>query len=958
MFKITKKIKKILTTILLSIILFSNIQPVVLAANETLSGSGSGRFMARQYATKIKTTDSGSNTENGIIARRLILRDEGWNFNNGDGIIVFCAQNGVPFATGQDYNGNYSAPSSAELKKASKIAYFGWYQKHGTYGSNGVLEDNILKDYAYTQQYIWESLGQSHGTFVNPVNQSEYEQYKNEIENKIQKMTQRVSFDGTSIPVEVGETKTLEDTNGVLSDYNTVDVTRDNIRFEHNKGENTLKITVNEGCSVENFKFTDALAQEVGLIKGDTENKGTTIYIGFVEGTQDQLYSLNYNDPVTLAFELTVKALGSLELTKLNTNGDLVDGAVFTVTGPDGYNEDVTVSGGKIKVENLKSGVYQVKEKSVGTGYLINTENYSVTVEAGQTATQAIVNKEPTGTLKLIKTDIDTGNSNRIDGTSHHGDATLDGTVFALYAKEDIYNVARTVKYFNTDEQIATFTFNEYGVANIKITNTSTPANISVSGDTLTGLPMGKYYCKETTVSEGYTRNDKTYTLDFKYKNSTTAVIEVNETLTNTVQKAPFEVIKVTTNDNTTAEVVGGAEFTAILTKYVDYYGSFEEAKKHLSEFAEDEYSVFTTGSNGHGVSGLLAYGNYTVNETYTPSPEIETVEEFYVTIDKDSKTPVRELVENDLPFEAYLRLEKKDKESGKFVVLSNATFELYKLNEETSEWEKVKCKVGNQYFDTWTTDNEGVARTETKVEAGTFKLSEIKIPNGFIQLDEELIFKVNNANPTLNYDEDWDAWITVTAENSQPKGKLELTKTVKLRENVDKSVIKDIDYTKISFELIAKEDIIDYTDGSVIYSAGQTVGKYNLNEDATLTLDNIWMGKYILKELTTIEGAALDNTEYDVIFTQTDTTTKEYTVELNIENKTTLVELSKKDITGDKELEGAELTVLDEEGNIIDSWVSTSKPHTIEGLEVRKGIYFKRRFVSVRICKSNQYKI
>lgn len=360
MFKITKKIKKILTAILLSIILFSNIQPVVLAANETLSGSGSGRFMARQYATKIKTTDSGSNTENGIIARRLILRDEGWNFSNGDGIIVFCAQNGVPFATGQDYNGNYSAPSSSELRKAGKIAYFGWYQKHGTYGSNGVLETEPLKDYAYTQQYIWESLGQSHGTFVNPTNQSEYEQYKNEIENKIQKMTQRPSFDATAITVEIGETKTLEDTNGVLADYNTIDVTRDNIRFEHNKGENTLKITVNENCTVESFNFTDALAQEVGLIKDGTENKDTTVYIGFVEGTQDQLYSLNYNDPVTLAFGLTINALGGLTLKKQGENGEPLNGAKFLITGPDGYSQEVTVNG-EITLDGLKSRIVSYK---------------------------------------------------------------------------------------------------------------------------------------------------------------------------------------------------------------------------------------------------------------------------------------------------------------------------------------------------------------------------------------------------------------------------------------------------------------------------------------------------------------------------------------------------------------------------------------------------------------------
>ena len=345
--------------------------------------------------------------------------------------------------------------------------------------------------------------------------------------------------------------------------------------------------------------------------------------------------------------------------------------------------------------------------------------------------------------------------------------------------RNSIYNKKGTIKYFSKDEQIATFTFNEYGKASVKITNSSTPAEIGINGSTLTGLPMGSYYSKETVVPNGYTQDTNIYTYTLSYKDSTTEVIKVNGTVKNTVQKAPFEVIKVSTNNNTTAETIAGAEFTAILTKYVDFYGSFDEAKKHLNEFAKDEYSIFKTGDDGHGVSGLLAFGEYTVNETYTPSAEIETVEQFYVTIDRDSKTPIKELVENDLPFEAYIKLQKQDKNTRKFVTYSNATFELYKLNEDTNKWEQVKCKVGNQYYTSWTTNNEGIARTETKLEAGNYKVTEIKVPTGFIQIDGELTFKVDKRNSTLNYDEDWDAWITVTIQNEQPKGNLKLNKKV-----------------------------------------------------------------------------------------------------------------------------------------------------------------------------------
>ncbi len=99
MLKFSQKLKKILASILLSIILFTTLQPVILAANQVISGSGNSTFIARQYASKVRTTDVGNNVENGIIARRLIMSDKGWAFGNGDGIIVFCAQLNVPFAT-------------------------------------------------------------------------------------------------------------------------------------------------------------------------------------------------------------------------------------------------------------------------------------------------------------------------------------------------------------------------------------------------------------------------------------------------------------------------------------------------------------------------------------------------------------------------------------------------------------------------------------------------------------------------------------------------------------------------------------------------------------------------------------------------------------------------------------------------------------------------------------------
>jgi len=64
-----------------------------------------------------------------------------------------------------------------------------------------------------------------------------------------------------------------------------------------------------------------------------------------------------------------------------------------------------------------------------------------------------------------------------------------------------------------------------------------------------------------------------------------------------------------------------------------------------------------------------------------------------------------------------------------------------------------------------------------------------------------------------------------------------------------------------------------------------------------------------------------------------------------------TKVEISKKDITNDKELPGAELIIQDPEGNEIERWISTEEPHYIERLPQGK-------YVLIEITAPKGYKI
>ena len=1169
--------KKIVAILLLLITILTNISPV-------FAVSGSGSFVGGQYASGMLTTDHAAGST-GVLIRRLI------NNTTGERYTVFCAEHGVDFKTGSSYNGNYYTPTDATIKRACKIAYFGWYKDNGGYVVDGGILANDMKwvkqAYVFTQQYIWETLGQSNATFRDSTVQADYVAFKNDINNKINNMQTRPSFDATTIEIEAGETKVLNDTNGVLADYSSIDNTKDNVRFQHNKGENTLTITVSEDCTVESLNISDSTFQSWGLVKEESRDQDTTVYFSFTTGVQDQLMALHYNDPVPMAMSLKINLFGKIELTKLSTNNDLIDGAVFNITGPDGYNQDVTVKNGKITVEKLKRGTYTIKEKSAPTGYLVNTETYQVEVKPSQTSTKTItdteptgkiliykvsdnndklegakfkvtaaekitnkagsktfytegqevatittasgtgvaqidnlplgkyyvkeisaptgyllneqtytanlvykndttpvvelkiegvkdteptgkivlykvsenndkiggavfqviaaekitnkavtktfytegqevskittasgtgvaqidnlplgkyyvkevqaptgyllnentytanlvykndttpvitieikgvVDEEPTGTISIIKKDSKTG-------SMAQGDATLKDAVYKVYADKDIYNVAKSKKFYSKGDLVATRTTDEKGVC-----------------QDVTDLPIGKYIVKEENPPKGYLIDKKTYKVDLKYKDQYTKIITGNANSTDKVKEMRIHIFKsgIKVNSGETPGLAG-AIFTIKLNStvqraydkgytYAEVWGGIDEYgnavtvdSKRVAEaqVIAPTYEAIETDENGDAYTqNVLPYGTFIVKETTTPK-DYESAADFTFSITEDESEvqdvakKVKDIVVNNEQLETYIKLIKKDKTSGKTVSLNNATFQikatkdiydratnkiLYKKGEAVTQ------KIGSTTYNSFTTnaknivvpansynnkagDPIGSVITPLKLEVGTYEITEIKIPEGFLQLDNPVGFKVEGIR---NYDTDQDGDFIkeVVIKNEQPTGTLIIDKSIALREDADTSLVDTSNLSGIQFKLTAKENIIDYADGSVIYKKGQEVKTYNLDKNGDLKVEKLPMGKYELQEVKVIDGLVLNDTIYDVEFIKKDDVTKVYTVTKDIENDTTFVEYSKTDITGEKELEGAKLKVLDKDENVIDSWTSTDKTHKIEGLVAGK---------------------
>lgn len=449
--------KKLLAIIFLIVTIFGNVQPIF-----AISSSGSGKWVAGQWDSNVYTTDNKSDV--GILLRRLV------NYETGERITTFCGEHFIDSPTGTIETGTHSVPTDPTVKRACKIAFFGWYQKYGDYVIDGGIMAEYMKqrklDYCFTQQYIWETLGQSNATFRDSSIQSQYVNFKADIDSKISQMERRPSFTTETITIDIGTTKTLTDTNGVLKDYNSIDKTVDGIRIVHRKGENTMQVTVNTDCTSETYKITNSMMESWGMIKEGSENKDTTVFITFRKGVQNQLYSLNYNDPITMSLNLKINIFGKLELAKKDNKGNYVPNTKFKIS----YNSDMsnpigtytTSSNGKVIADQLKLGTIYIQEVEVPKHLILDTTIRSAEIKPGQTISYQATNNWKQGKIKVVKKDAET---NKV--------VLKAGTVF------DIYD--------SNNKKVSSITTDKNGIA--------------ISGL----LDYGTYYVKESKAPDKYT---------------------------------------------------------------------------------------------------------------------------------------------------------------------------------------------------------------------------------------------------------------------------------------------------------------------------------------------------------------------------------------------------------------------------------------------------------------------
>lgn len=680
------------------------------------------------------------------------------------------------------------------------------------------------------------------------------------------------------------------------------------------------------------------------------------------------------------------------------TNGNTcytLEGAKYDI-----YSENTLVGtlttdkNGYAKSDILPVGKYVVKETDASTGYDVDEGSYNVTVVKDQTVTANSNEKpknDPIG-IEIVKNDAETLGEPQ-------GDATLEDAEFTVkyynkeYDKDNLPSKAIRTWVLKTKKQAS----GKY-VAGLAKSFLKEGSDELYYDDENPCLPLGTISIEETKAPKGYLLKGYKLTVTDTATGKVTSVTDgkfvakitkeykgaklqfgndANQMVVQEKVKKQKVTIFKSGYRNGISEVVKGlqgASFTFKLKSEVDHVG-WDSAKV---------YDVITTDENGWAITKDLPYGEYLVRETVTPK-DFYTNPDFTVSITQDTseikkdEDKVKKVILNNRPVETQLKLVKKDQETCKNVSLNSASFKIV-ADEDILEGGKVVYKkgqtitqkVGGKKYDTFTTNSKNVIIVKTEYTnddddkgevflplqffAGKYHLEEVKVPEGFIGLGKTQSFEMTGLLD-FSKDEDGDPIYTVTVKDEQPKGSVHLTKTVDDLDT-DTDLVDRSDLSKIQFVLKAKDNIYSPVDGTLMFAKDEKIttensgavvnvgteiekGIYSLSKEGQLDISNLPMGigeaKYYFEEVKTLDGCVLDETKHAFTFKQKDFTTKNYSKELNVENKTTHFNFNKTDVTGDKEVEGAQLTITDEKGNVIDHWISTDMPHSIEGLVVGK---------------------
>ena len=621
-----------------------------------------------------------------------------------------------------------------------------------------------------------------------------------------------------------------------------------------------------------------------------------------------------------------------------SAQGDAVfEGAIYglyareDINHPDGrsgvlYKKDEQVATlttdkeGKASVSNLYLGKYYLKEITPPAGYLLDEEEHDVSCDyegdqvetvKRNTVSKEDVIKQP---FQLIKA----ADNDKTDADLLKGAGFSAYLISSLAVKDDgSYDFANAKPIVLTEDGKTEMFTDERGYA------CSIP------------IPYGRYIVRETTTPHNFMPvDDFTVTVT---ENSTTP--QVWRVLLDDEFKAKLKIVK--QDDETKQPVLlSNTEFKVYdldTKKYVEQVTTYPNTVVHKSYFTDE---------NGYLIlPEALKCGNYRIEEVSAPDGYTQNTQYVEIKVDKNtayqmdsvSGDAIITVTYENHPVKGKLVIHKSGETLKSFkkdfvyeeTSLEGAEFEIYAAEDIFTPDHQVD-EQGNRHViyakdtlvKTVSTDKNGEAVIKD-LPLGKYRVKETKAPAGFV----------------LNPDSQEVSFIYKDQNTPEIEEKLEFSNE---RQKVELSVEKqDAETGKAlkgaTFGLYNKEAIS--SGDKVIVKADTLLQEITSNEKgkAAFTLD-LPLGRYYVKELQAPAGYVSSDEilEFDATYQGQDV--KTIKLKSVKKNKPTTVEVTKADITTGTELDGASMSVLDKDGNVVDSWTSVKdSPHVIKRLQVGK---------------------
>ena len=547
-----------------------------------------------------------------------------------------------------------------------------------------------------------------------------------------------------------------------------------------------------------------------------------------------------------------------------------------------------TDENGEAYLTDLPLGSYKIVEATAPEGFVLNGEAQTVTFTYKDQETPVIEqeavfqNERQKVEVSVVKKDAET-------------QATVEGAVFGLYAKEDI--LAHGEVIVKADMLIGKALSDENGKAVF-----------------MNDLPFGRYYIKEEAAPDGYISSDKVVEVTAEYQGQEIPVVELASEYENEPTK-----ISVKKTDLTTGVELEGAKLT-VLDKDGNIVDSWTSVK-----------------GEEHLIERLTVGETYTLREELAPYGYLKA-EEITFTVEDTAEIQKVEM-KDDVP-EGTLIINKK----GEFLedvtlvdtiggwishifeyitgALKDVTFEVYALEDiKAADGESEDYYKKDELIATITTDETGIAKL-SGLPLGKYYVKEKETAEGYV-LDGEIreidLTYVDQETAEVTWNGDW--------QNNRQKAEISVLKKEKDTDRVLEGAV---------FALSAKEDITN-KDGDVVLEAGTVIEEKATGEDGKLTFEaDLPIGfSYVVKETSPAPGFATTDEVQEFTFTAESSDKATVSYEFIFEDEPTVFEFTKTSLTDGKEVEGAKLTVTDENGEVVDEWVSGKEPHIIKELVV-----------------------